>query len=282
MTRLIQGIAHPIRSTRRLLASVKQFIPQSEERISRDATKFWSSSDKSDRIKQLSHWLGKGKWSDEQRWTRLGQMNFDRFEQLCLLANTTRPIRSMIEWGPGGGANAVQFCSEVERFIGVDISMANLAESLRQLESRGFDEFQPIWIKSEKPEQVLDYVDFPVDFFLSTSVYQHFPSKDYGVRVTKLAYQLLSEEGVALIQIRYDDGSKKFKPKRRDYHQNGITFTSYHLDEFWHIALQIGFNPLCITLDSSCYAYYFLKKGKVDAARMRSGKLITKNAKRYK
>ncbi|NEO40885.1 MAG: class I SAM-dependent methyltransferase [Moorea sp. SIOASIH] len=260
-----KAIADSIHSTRYLLARVKEFVPQSSERISRDAGDFWSRSDKSDRIKDLSHWLGEGRWSDEQRWTRVGQMNLERFEKLCLFANTTRPIRSMIEWGPGGGANAVQFCSEVETFIGVDISEANLAESQRQLESLGFDGFQAISIEAEKPEQVLDHVDSTIDFFLSTSVYQHFPSKDYGVRVTKLAYQLLSDQGVALIQIRYDDGSEKFKPKLRDYHQNAITFTSYHLDEFWDIAMSIGFKPLCITLGSSCYAYFFLKKQKIDS-----------------
>lgn len=203
-------------------------------------------------------------------------MNFDRFEQLCLLAGVTRPIRRMIEWGPGGGANAVRFGTEVQQLIGVDISPANLAEARRQLDSRGFDGFEPLWIEAEQPEQVLDRVDSPVDFFLSTSVYQHFPSKDYGVRVTRLACQLLSEEGVALIQIRYDDGSEKFKPKRRDYHKNGLMFTSYHLDEFWQLALDTGFSPLCIVLDGSCYAYYFLKKRTVNRVCADADKITVK------
>jgi len=264
MKRYIKAIAHPIRRAGDILNAAKQLIPQSASRISREAVNLWSNSNQ---VKDLSHWLGEGRWSDEQAWNRIGQNNFERFEKLALLANSTRPIRSMIEWGPGGGANAVQFCSEVKTFYGIDISEANLAESQRHMENCGFDGFQAILIEAEKPEQCLRLVESPVDFFLSTSVYQHFPSKEYGVRITKLAYELLSDEGVALIQIRYDDGSDKFKPKRRDYHKNAITFTSYHLDEFWEIALDIGFKPLCISLDSSNYAYYFMrKKGKFDDA----------------
>jgi hypothetical protein len=76
-----------------------------------------------------------------------------------------------------------------------------------------------------------------------------------------LAHRLLSKDGVALIQIRYDDGSKRFAPKRRSYHSNVVTFTSYGIVEFWETTLKVGFRPLAISLDPSVgYAYYYLKK----------------------
>ncbi|MFC2023762.1 class I SAM-dependent methyltransferase [Chloroflexota bacterium] len=184
------------------------------------------------------------------------------FEKLCLLAEVTRPIHSMIEWGPGGGTNAVQFCSEVTHLYGVDISAANLAECERQLEMRGFLGFRPILVDAKQPELCQACMESPAAFFLSTAVYQHFPSKQYGVRVTELAHRLLADGGAALIQIRYDDGSERFKPRQRDYCSNVVTFTSYGIVEFWQIVTQLGFNPLAIVLDPKVnYAYYFLEKG---------------------
>jgi hypothetical protein len=101
-----------------------------------------------------------------------------------------------------------------------------------------------------------------VDFFLSTAVFQHFPSQEYGIKVTRLAFHLLKDEGVAIIQIRYDDGSDILKSKQRDYARNAITFTSYPVHEYWQIALESGFTPLAVILDTEpCYAYYLLRKG---------------------
>ena len=58
-----------------------------------------------------------------------------------------------------------------------------------------------------------------------------------------------------------DSDSKYYKPKRRNYDKNVITFTSYYIHEFWEICLQIGFKPLSIILEPQThYAYYFLKK----------------------
>jgi len=266
MKRLVRAIAHPYRTAGRILAIVEQFWPQSKSKIAADAANFWNSSDNSSRVRDLSHWLGEGRWSDEGAWTYIGQLHFAMFEKLCLLADVARPANSMIEWGPGGGANAIQFCSEVTDFYGIDISAANLAECQRQLEMCGFGGFLPILIDGDTPEQCLELVKSPVDVFLSTAVYQHFPSKEYGVRVTELAHKLLADNGVALIQIRYNDGSERFRPKYRDYHKNVVTFTSYGIVEFWQIVLQVGFSPLAITLGPSVnYAYFFLKKGEANA-----------------
>lgn len=167
----------------------------------------------------------------------------------------------MVEWGPGGGANAVRFAREVGRLYGVDISEANLAECRRQLESQPFRGFIPILIDANQPQEALDRIAERVDFFLSTAVFQHFPSKEYGVKVTQIAYQMLKDNGIALIQTRYDDGSARLKPKDRDYARNAVTFTSYPIQEYWQIALECGFAPLAVVLDvGTRYAYYLLRR----------------------
>lgn len=111
----------------------------------------------------------------------------------------------------------------IDTFYGVDISKANLDECTRQCERSALRPFRPILIDPEDPESVPQVVDGPLDAFLSTAVYQHFPSKSYGHRVTRIAGELLRPGGVALIQTRYSEGSRRFRPKKRGYKHNAIT-----------------------------------------------------------
>jgi cyclopropane fatty-acyl-phospholipid synthase-like methyltransferase len=168
----------------------------------------------------------------------------------------------MLEWGPGGGCNAIHFTRHAQQIFGVDVSAANLRQCQAQLRANGFKDFTSIEIDAEKPDAVLDKVDRPVDFFLCTAVFQHFPSQAYGRRVVEIAHQMLADDGIALIQTRYDDGSETVKCKSDDYQRNVSTFTSYRVEEFWEIAVGAGFKPLNVSLAlSTKYAFYTLQKG---------------------
>jgi len=172
-----------------------------------------------------------------------------------------KKIQNMLEWGPGGGANAVHFAKEFERFYAVDISDENLRECQIQIEKINYNHFIPIHIDINNPEYVKKFIDRSIDLFLSTAVYQHFPSKEYGVKITKLAFELLCDQGLALIQIRYDNDTKKYKPKKNKYGKNAIYFTSYKIEEFLNIVRNIGFDPVLVKLKPEAnYAYYFLVK----------------------
>jgi hypothetical protein len=79
--------------------------------------------------------------------------------------------------------------------------------------------------------------------------------------VTAIAYELLADDGIALIQIRYDDGSERFRAKQRDYHRHALTFTSCGIAESWRMASETGFKPLAVSLSQeSNYAYFYLQK----------------------
>ena len=235
--------------------------PQSLEVVARDASEYWSGSETGVDRRDMSHWLGEGRWADEAEWRRIGEEHFELYRTLSNLTGRTAPIRTIMEWGQGGGANAIRFANEVSVYIGVDISGPNLKECARQLESRGHQNFRGILIDATNPEAILAECGGPIDFFLSTAVFQHFPNKDYGVRVTKIAHQLLAEDGIAMIQTRYDNGSDYYKPKTRDYKKNVITFTSYIIEEYWNLARDLGFRPLAVVLrPETNYAYYLLAK----------------------
>ncbi|HEY8746508.1 MAG TPA: class I SAM-dependent methyltransferase [Tepidisphaeraceae bacterium] len=221
---------------------------------------YWRQSAVRPWVADMSHW--RGRWSDDAAWSGIGAAHVTMFRQLCALAARQTPVTSMLEWGPGGGANALAFAPLVKRMYGIDISPPNLGECGRQLASNGFNDWNPIEIDANVPEDALQKLDSPVDFLLCTAVIQHFPSQDYGRRVLKIFNRALANEGLALIQTRYDDGSEVLRCKTNDYEKNVVTFTSYRIDAFWHDLIQAGFEPLSIILrPESCYAYYLTKKG---------------------
>jgi Methyltransferase domain len=235
--------------------------PEPLEVLANDAREYWSASATSADQRDMSHWLGEGRWSDAGGWRRIGDEHFELYRKLVQLSGRTSPIRTMLEWGPGGGANAIRFAEGIPEFIGVDISEPNLKECARQLEAHGHHIFQGILVDAPNPEGVLAKSDKPVDFFLSTAVFQHFPDKEYGVRVTKIAHQLLAKDGIALIQTRYDNGIELFKPKKNNYKSNVAYFTSYMIDEYWNIARDTGFRTLAVSLrPETNYAFYLLAK----------------------
>jgi len=231
------------------------------ETLAADAKSYWSQSALRPWVADMSHWRGRGRWADDTVWTSIGRDHVALFHQLCLLSARTTPIRTMLEWGPGGGANALAFAPIAPRIYGVDISPANLQECARQLSQSNFRAFHPIEIEAAQPERVLASVSEPIDFALSTAVFQHFPSKEYGQRVLNILHRLLDPNGSALIQTRSDDGSETLRCKTSDYAKNVVTFTSYRIEEFWDNCMQAGFHPLSLTLKPEpAYAYYFLQK----------------------
>jgi cyclopropane fatty-acyl-phospholipid synthase-like methyltransferase len=231
-----------------------------ETKIARDAAEYWSRSATDRFQKEMSHWQGSGgKFSQDSDWRLIGERSFAMFEELCAQTRHPRPVRRMLEWGPGGGSNAIRFAPETAEFIGVDISEPNLNECERQLASIGYRGLSKVLIDPNRPEDVLALVEPGVDFVLSTAVFQHFPSKEYGVRVLSVLHSLLAPTGIAMLQIRYDDGTEQWRPKQGDYNKNAITFTSYGIAEFWKHCEVAGMRPLSVRLDMSInYAYYYV------------------------
>lgn len=246
---------------------------QSEEELARVAQDYWNEGDKAGiDLKDYSHWEGAGPWQDRDRWRAIGRAHFEMFEKLCRYACVHRPLGKAIEWGCGGGANAIHFVDDVREFCGVEISQANLDECGRVLARANFHGFRPVLVPSEKPEQVRTLLDTSYDFFLCTYVYELLPGKQYCERITRLAYELLAPAGLALIQIRYDEGSERSRQQRVDYYRHSSRFTSFRIEEFWELAGRIGFRPLYVSLipkesyeySGDLYAYFALMKPAAD------------------
>lgn len=233
------------------------------EKLALESEKYWSAN--TDKRKDLSHWRGTGRWKDEKNWFNIGQWSLGNYRQFARMINFNGALNKVIEWGPGGGSNAVAFAKEVGTYYGVDISEDNLKECAKQMAEAGYPEkFRPIYLSNPaKPEDVLSQAPAgEFDLFLSTAVFQHFPGKEYAIKVMKSAFQLVKPGGLAIIQIRFDDGRPKSITKNSNYEKNAIFFTSFYIPEFWYIAEKIiGFKPISISLAlNASYAVFFMQK----------------------
>lgn len=248
---------------------------QDEAELIRDSADYWRHGDAAGvDLKDYSHWRGAGPWKDDQRWLKLGQPHLRLYRQL--LRSTETPARSprIVEWGCGGGANAVHFIDHASEFCGIEISQASLDECRRVLHHAGFAAFRGVLIDAEAPERAFEGTGDGYDFFLSTYVFELIPGKGYGERILHQACRMLRPGGLALIQIRYDDGTERSSQKRLDYFSHSTRFTSWRIDEFWKLLQAAGFEPVFVWLaphktdefSGDLYAYFGARRAAEGAA----------------
>lgn len=215
-----------------------------------EARSVWDDLENEKRRAELSHWRGVGKWEDDEKWLGIGTRTLKKMKKGLRLLSQNDSLshgQAVLEWGPGGGANAIAFRDIATKYYGVDISKKNLAEADRVLRAEGLDYFVPVFV-SDTVDIVRTTLAEPVDLFLSTAVFQHFPSKDYGLEALSVLADITRTGAFGLIQIRYDDGSKKYSGNQNidQYKGNFITPTTYRIDEFWSACIDAGFDVICV------------------------------------
>lgn len=237
-----------------------------ESRLIDEAQTYWTTNDDAT-FSTNSHWRGSGPFVDDALWLGIGRRHVELVGQAQRWTGATEPPGSIVEWGCGGGMNAVALAPTTRRYVGVEISAASLAECGRQLDAIGYDGFQPVLIESGAPEAAVGRIGDPVDLFLCTYVFELVPTPEYGLRLLRVARDLLRDGGLALIQIRYSDGSPDQAPRRRRYEKNLAQMTTFQLDEFWTAAEAAGLSPLFVVLVPTQpelrerrYAYFALQK----------------------
>ena len=230
--------------------------------VNREITAVWEQHDDEAYRQDQSHWRGVGRW-DADQWSKIGDETWRRIGDAYRSAGRTFPTDPppvALEWGPGGGSNLFRLASHCKTVYGVDISQKNLDETARVLEEKSGTSFVPITL-SDEPATIAGEVAEPIDLFFSTQVFQHFPSKEYGVAVLTTMRSLMSQDGVGYVQIRFDNGNPTYAPKTLDeYRQKHITATSYELSEFWSALISAGFEPIKIAninVKSNFAGFYF-------------------------
>ena len=242
-------------------------LKQSELRIQKDALSFWKN-DSAGTFGVNSHWRGHGIFeNDDERWLSLGRRHIAIFKRLASTATSPSPTSpSTLEWGCGGGSNAVAFAEMSSRFIAVDISIVSVEECLRQLKLAESKIGIGVVADMHSPEEVVKEID-PVDIVICTYVFELLPTRAYALRLLRVFQELLKPGGLAFVQIRYANARLSTRGRSWGYKLGFARMVSFFLDDFWDACTQAGFKPRCIELipiDEAVfderYAYFLLEK----------------------
>ncbi len=237
---------------------------QSQRRIAADAQDYWQQP-AGDRWRANSHWRDAPGFRENDLWSAIGRDHLELFERGARMTGFTRSWNRIVDWGCGGGANAVAFAPRAEHYFGVDISGETLKECEREVADACATPFTPVSIDVDEPEAALRQITEPCDVFLSFYVFELIPTPEYGERLLRIAARLLAPGGLALIQIKYDPGSWRTRPRRRNYRSGLAEMTTYPIAAFWELAERCGLEPETVQLVphnalDRHYAYFFLSK----------------------
>jgi len=230
------------------------------------AQRFWDEAGSSARGRNAAHFRDAEVFGDDaDRWLRLGRRHLELFRTFERALGAPLDLQRVLEWGCGGGANAVHFAPLAREFVGVDVAGEMLVECGRQVAQVTTTKFTPIQVPISEPEAVLSQIEGSIDLYLCTYVFELIPSRAYGARLLGIARQLLSPRGMALIQIKYPERSALSLGKRWDYAKNHANATQYPIEEFWEEAERAGFTPRLVQLvphdpvvHDARYAYFCL------------------------
>ena len=232
---------------------------QSSAAIQSDAQAYWRDDGQ-------PSWQSNSHWRDgvQENWDQIGASSLALAEQLARITGEPLPSRRTVEWGSGGGANAVRFAPRCDEFVAVDVSQASLDECERQAALVTSTPIRKVLVDVAAPETALAEIGpASCDLFLCLYVLELVPSQSYGLRLLDIAAQLLAPAGVALIQTKYSTTTTTSRSRRRAYRRDLANMTTYPIDEFWIEAGNRGLRPLAVTLVprdqlDERYAYYLL------------------------
>lgn len=238
-------------------------LSQSDRRIAEDAHEYWTESGSAS-WKANSHWRDAHVFGDGDLWYDIGRQHLEMFDRSARAVGFDRPLRRVVEWGCGGGANAVHFAARAEEFVGVDVVPETLDECARQVAAHSDTPFTRVLAEVAHPERVVDQVG-TCDLFLCFYLFELIPSPEYGERLLRIASQVLAPGGLALIQVKYHDGGFWSRPRRRGYRTSVAGMTSYSVPEFWQLVTKCGLRPEGLSLVPENeldrrYAYFLVAK----------------------
>lgn len=178
-----------------------------------EAHDFWNGDTK--KRNDQAHYLGCGRW-DEGKWSRHGRYYFRLYKEFLKEFShiDPGPSKRMLDWGCGGGANAVSFSKSFEHVTGVDISMESIricGDACYEKVKRDF--FRPFLIPVDfipKDIELLSSEDL-YDFVLCTQVIQHMPSADYVGAVMSVWSSLCRKGANAVVQFRTHYNSRRIQ-----------------------------------------------------------------------
>jgi methyltransferase family protein len=249
--RLTRQTFSSMRAVRRQVASIVDragFVAEPLDRRARDAADYWTDADKPG-WQVNSHWRGAAGFADEGRWRAIGAEHLAMLDELAPPDWSGRhgSLGRVVEWGIGGGANAVAFAPRSREFVGVDVSSDNLAEAGRQLAATGTP-YVPVLSSVDDTTAAVAAIGPTCDLFLCLYVLELVPSREHGLAILDAARDVLRPGGVGLIQAKYRTASWRTRSRGRRYDRNLANMTTYDIEELWSACTARGLRPHAVRL----------------------------------
>lgn len=218
-----------------------------EDKIIAEAHQYWNDPSKVI-LPQYTHSRGAGMFQDEEKWLSIGRQSLAIYQELERCLPPHKPLSTILEWGCGGGANAIHFAPLAKTFYGLDISADVLKECARQLTSASIQQYHMVEIDAAHPEEALQHVQQPIDLLFCVNVMEVFPSKTYTERIINIASKMLATGGIALLQYKYTTPRWETQPKRWNYASDPPNMTTFWIDEFWQLCIKHQLTPKVMKL----------------------------------
>lgn len=220
---------------------------QSPRRRAADASSYWSR-ERDQHWRSNSHFRDSSAFADDpDLWWRVGLEHLEIVRAAARACEWSWGAPRVVDWGCGGGANAVAFAPHAREMILVDLSKDTLDECVRQVRSVCETPVVEVEVPVDAPEAALDRTR-GCDLFLCFYVLELVPSPDHGARILEVAARSLAPGGMAVVQFKYDDGGRTSGPFRRDYVRHLANMTTYRIPDFWQLAIAAGLRPRILTL----------------------------------
>jgi SAM-dependent methyltransferase len=234
----------------------------SPDQVTDDANRYWLHQEADPVWEGNSHWRS---GLSEDDWLTVGREHMAIFHTFAQgLGLPARP-GAVVEWGCGGGANAVAFAPDADSFLAVDVSKDSVDECLRQVAAVCDTPIEGAQVDIRHPERVVAGRENAFDTFMCLYVVEVLPSPEEAARILRIAASLLRPGGLALVQMKYHGTDWRPRRYKRNYRRYLSTMTTFGIDEFWNLATECGLTPRLVTLVprnhlDTRYAYYALTK----------------------
>jgi predicted TPR repeat methyltransferase len=234
--------------------------------LGQQAHRFWNDLSRP-QLAHEAHWRGHGPFADDALWLKLGQGHKALLHRVLAATGQTVQHQQVVEWGCGGGMNAVHFARGAHTYWGVDIAQTSLDECARQMQQAGLPGFKPVLVDVNDPRAALRHITTPCDLFVCTYVMELMPTESHALEVLGLAYELLAPGAHALVQIRTTDGALASRSRPWDYGMNVAHNVRFRVADFSAACEALGFRVLGVEsqatvpeLQESDYAFFVLQR----------------------
>lgn len=236
--------------------------------LASEARQFWNEvSDQHPQRAQEAHWRGHGVFADDAVWLKLGRDHVQLLKRALHAHGRTLAPRRVVEWGCGGGMNAVHLAHDAKAYYGVDIAEATLQECARQVRAEGGGPFVPVLADPRAPRAAMAQIGGDCDLFICTYVFELLPSEAHALEVLDIARDLLKPGGIALIHVRLARGGPAGGSRPWGYAQNMAQNVRFTDAAFTQACRDRGLQRLEAVmvasvpeLDERDYAYYVLER----------------------